>query len=134
MMKNETNSFSELYESQINFQLSLFSQFNSNSILPPDFSDKQVEYLPIDNIEWFKYHCLSMVEELGEVLQSDKRWKIHRNQKYIKGEKLDELADIFLTFCNMAIYSGFSSQELYKSILNKVQMNHKRIKRNFENE
>ena len=38
-----------------------------------------------------------MTEEMGEVLASDKRWKTHRKERYVREEKLDELADVFIT-------------------------------------
>jgi hypothetical protein len=62
--------------------------------------------LPKDDVRWFSYHMQAMMEELGEVLKADKRWKTHRNGYYCPEEKLDELSDVAITLVNMALFSG----------------------------
>ena len=68
-----------------------------------------------------------MVEELGEVVKADKRWKTHRNERYLVEEKLDEIADVFITAMNIAIHSGFSSDDIEKAIMDKIQTNYERL-------
>ena len=82
-----------------------------------------IDEFPTDNPVWFQYHVTAMSEELGEILKADKRWKTHRNERYEPSEKLDELADIFITAMNIAIYSGFSHDQVSSSIINKIKTN-----------
>ena len=56
-----------------------------------DEEKKEDVKVPSDNVDWFSYHIQAMVEELGEVMKADKRWKAHRNDRYMPKEKLDEL-------------------------------------------
>ena len=70
--------------------------------------------LPEDNTAWFSYHMQAMVEELGEVLKADKRWKTHRNNTFDQEEKKKELADIFITIINLFLFSGIDSDEAYE--------------------
>ena len=81
---------------------------------------------PGDHLNHFSYHVQAMVEEMGEVMKADKRWKTHRNERYEKEEKLDELADVFITVMNLAIHSGFTSQELLEEVFLKIAGNQKR--------
>lgn len=89
--------------------------------------------LPTDNVEWFSYHIQAMVEELGEVMKADKRWKTHRNERYNKDEKKDELADVFITFINLCLFSGFSVEEIKQAIFKKIEENFIRFKSQEEN-
>lgn len=82
---------------------------------------------PGDNLAQFSYHIQAMVEELGEVMKADKRWKTHRNTRYELDEKLDEIADVFITAMNIAIHSGFSSEDIENAIANKVKKNFERL-------
>ena len=82
--------------------------------------------IPCDSVYWFKYHMLAMMEELGEVLTSDKRWKTHR-KKYNKDDKLDELADVLITFLNLLIYSGVSVDEMIEAVMGKIDKNTQRV-------
>jgi len=82
-----------------------------------------IKALPSDNITWFTYHMNAMTEELGEVLKSDKRWKTHRNHAFDPENKLEEVADVFITAMNIAMFSGFSGQELQDKIISKITEN-----------
>ena len=82
--------------------------------------------LPRDNLHNFSYHVQAMVEELGEVMKADKRWKTHRNTRYVPEEKLDEIADVFITAMNIAIHSGFSASEVSEAIQLKIVDNNRR--------
>ena len=94
--------------------------------------NKQIEFqklitkeedLPSDKLEWFSYHIQAMVEEMGEIMKADKRWKTYRNNIYSKDEKLEEIADAFITLMNISIFSGFSDEEVYNAINNKIETN-----------
>lgn len=82
---------------------------------------------PGDNLSQFSYHVQAMVEELGEVMKADKRWKTHRNERFVPEEKLDELADVFITAMNMAIHSGYTTEDIETAISNKIKENYKRL-------
>lgn len=82
---------------------------------------------PGDNLSQFSYHIQAMVEEMGEVMKADKRWKTHRNVRYERDEKLDELADVFITAMNLAIHSGFSIDDVETAIAKKITENCNRL-------
>ena len=98
------DSFQALFDTQVAFQQLL--------------SDGK--RLPADDLKAFSYHIQAMVEELGELMKSDKRWKTHRNAHYDPINKLEELADVFVTSLNLALFSGFNSQTVYKAISDKI--------------
>ena len=83
--------------------------------------------LPCDSPKWFEYHMVAMIEELGEVLKADKRWKTHRNTRFERDEKLDEISDCFITLINIALFSGFSDDDIADAIENKIKANMKRL-------
>lgn len=116
--ENVTEGFHELYDKQIQFQKDVFDYEAGYEI---DLK------LPQDIKSQYQYHMLAMLEELGEVLKADKRWKTHRNQRYVKEEKLDEIADVFITAMNIAIYSGIESKSLLEEIGRKIQTNKERL-------
>ena len=69
-----------------------------------------------------------LMEETGELVTSDKRWKNHRNTHYDKSNKLEELSDCFITLFNVAMYSGISAEELGLALTKKMDENIKRIR------
>lgn len=79
--------------------------------------------IPCDSVDWFKYHMLAIQEELGEVLKADKRWKTHRNERFVKEEKAEEIADVFITLLNVCMFSGMSCEEIAKSVSRKIDVN-----------
>ena len=107
---NRRKSFSTSYNNQVQFQEIITGQ-----------------KCPSDNIEKFSYHIQAMVEEMGEVMKADKRWKTHRNHRYEPEEKLDEIADVFITAMNIAIRSGFSDEDIEEAISNKISENYARL-------
>lgn len=128
-VKMNGNNFSlqQLFEKQIDFQAILLQQMENKQRESPLDEDSKSKDLPIDSVEWFKYHCLAMLEEMGEVMTSDKRWKTHRNTKYDLVEKKKELADVFITWCNMVMFSGISADEIVAVILDKINENTKKL-------
>lgn len=83
--------------------------------------------LPKDDVSNFQYHVVGLMEEVGEVLKTDKRWKTHRNKQYVVNEKLDELADLFIECMNLVIFSGYSIGLLLNVIERKIQINNERF-------
>ena len=83
---------------------------------------------PTDDVKWFQYHITAMNEELGEVLKADKRWKTHRNAFYDPENKLEELADVFVTAINLALFSGVGAEEMLNAICAKISENTKKLK------
>lgn len=109
------------------------SSFKSSYLRQVEFQRKVTgAKCPGDNLPHFSYHVQAMVEEMGEVMKADKRWKTFRNTRYDKGEKLDELADVFITAINMAIHSGFSVDDVESAIENKITENYERLKQKEE--
>lgn len=110
----------KLYEMQVKFQeLVLAKQLQENG--------KPAIALPQDDVNWFSYHIQAMVEELGEVMKADKRWKTHRNERFEYDEKVDEIVDVFITAMNLAIYSGISAEQLVTSIVSKINENTEKL-------
>lgn len=114
------DSFSFLFEKQVMFQKKV--QYIDGKV-----NGAKVDDIPCDSPSKFIYHMSAMQEELGEVLKADKRWKTHRNSTFVKDEKLDEIADVFITAMNIAMWSGFDHKQIYDAILNKIAVNHARI-------
>ena len=111
-------SFTDFFNDQVAFQKEVNEKFGYNA---------KVENIPEDNVEGAKYHMLALMEETGELVKSDKRWKNYRNTNYDKSNKLEELSDCFITLFNIAMYSGISAEELELALNNKMAENMKRI-------
>lgn len=107
-------TFEQMYHAQAEFQKAI---------------EKYVGALPCDDPAKFHYHVTAMVEELGEVLKADKRWKTHRNTTYNKDEKIDEIADVFITAFNIAIWSDINLDALTNAIGLKMLENYRRALR-----
>ncbi len=106
-------NFEDLYELQKSFQMNIYEK-----------------ELPNDDVNMYQYHMLAIIEELGEVLKADKRWKTHRNDIFVKDEKKDEIVDVFITAINIALYSGIDCEELLNAINDKIKINYKRLDKN----
>lgn len=107
-------------ESLYNLQLQFQQKLNKLKL------NKNLEG-PIDDNEQFCYHMIAMVEELGEVLSADKRWKMYRNTKHDQENKKEELSDVLITVLNLFIYSGISEEQMYEMVRNKINENIRRI-------
>jgi NTP pyrophosphatase (non-canonical NTP hydrolase) len=112
-------SFEDAFDKQIDFQKEIIKKYQSHIM---DHRD-----LPIDNPELFQYHMTAMVEELGEVLKADKRWKTHRNDAYDPENKLEEIADVFITAINVCIFSGYDSSKIMDKVNSKILDNYGRM-------
>lgn len=111
--------FTDFFNDQVAFQKEVIEKFGYNA---------KVENIPEDNVEVAKYHMLALMEETGELVKSDKRWKNYRNTHYDKSNKLEELSDCFITLFNIAMYSGISAEELELALTKKMDENIKRIR------
>lgn len=80
-----------------------------------------------DDPEKFSQQIVQLVEELGELLQADKRWREYRGDKFNEVEKEKELADVFIVAMNLAIFSGVSYEKLVDAIKEKISINFERI-------
>lgn len=78
--------------------------------------------VPVDDVGLASYHVQQLMSEIGEVLDADKRWKSHRNEKFNKQEKLEELADCFIVLMNIAMYSGFDGRDMAEMIERKLNI------------
>lgn len=110
--------FNALYEMQKRFQQKVIKKIGYNG-------NKDIEIC--DNVDLSSYHSLAMMEEVGELIKSDKRWKNYRNEHYDKENKKEELADCFITLFNIAMFSGINGDELESAIMAKIISNHQRI-------
>lgn len=111
-MKTEPGDFNKLFDLQADFQKVVTG----------------IESLPMDDVDLFQYHMSAMTEELGEVLKADKRWKTHRNTHYDPGNKLEELADVFITAINLSLFSGFTADAIRLAIAAKIHENNEKLK------
>lgn len=87
-----------------------------------DIKSKETKDVPCDDVKLASYHVLQLVSEIGEVLESDKRWKNYRNDKYDRDNKLEEFADCFIVLMNIAMFSDIHAKELSDAILNKIMV------------
>ena len=84
------------------------------------YKDKLTATVPVDDVGLASYHVQQCRSEIGEVLDADKRWKSHRNDKFDKNAKLEELADCFVVLMNIAMFSGFDGDDLANAIQQKL--------------
>lgn len=118
--------FSKLYEQQMSFQQSLISKGIYDDNIGRD------EKLPADNPKLESYHIQQLVSEIGEVLDADKRWKSFRNNKVDLANKKEEIADCFIVLMNVAMFSGFTAEDVLSSIEEKIKVNNERIRMKYE--
>lgn len=94
----------ELFNKQIKFQQSLTGQT-----------------LPTDNRHDFRDQICLMTEELGELAKTDKRWRKEKSTP--SGNKIEEIADVFIVAMNLAMYSGYNYDDVVKAINDKMAKN-----------
>lgn len=81
--------------------------------------------LPTDSRLDFRDQICLMTEELGELAKTDKRWRKERTSP--SGDKLDEIADVFIVAMNLAMYSGFTYNDIVEAISDKLRRNEERF-------
>ena len=84
------------------------------------YKDELTATVPVDDVGLASYHVQQLMSEIGEVLDADKRWKSHRNDKFDKNAKLEELADCFVVLMNIVMFSGFDGNDLANAIQQKL--------------
>lgn len=114
------DTFTLLFNSQIEFQKLVLQE------KPYNVQD-EIKELPCDSVQIASYHLQAMAEEFGELVKSDKRWKNYRNTHYDIENKLEELADCFITLMNIAMYSNIDAETFYCKIKEKILTNTERL-------
>lgn len=115
-------SLRSFYNIQKHFQEKVIKKYGYDGV-----SSEDLQMLPVDNVQAAKYHMLALMEEVGELVKSDKRWKNFRNTHYDKDNKLEEISDCFITLLNVCLYSGISDEELIDAIFKKMMHNNERV-------
>lgn len=105
-----------IFEKQKELQLKLYN-----------LTDEQLE-----DVAKMYYSATAMMVEIGELLQSDTRWKkvvtgSPRPTKFNKEEFLEEYADVMLYLLNVAIFNGLSYDDIINSITRKQEKNFMRL-------
>lgn len=118
--------FTKLFKCQVLNQLDLIKKGCYKGIDDTLVSDQEV---PCDKPRLVSYHIQQLISEIGEVLDADKRWKSFRNNKYDKNAKLEEIADCFIVLMNIAMFSGFSAEQILDAINTKLTIVKDRIKK-----
>lgn len=114
-------SLKEFYRMQMAFQESIMAKVGYNG-------EKRNEILPIDDVSLMSYHLIALLEESGELVKSDKRWKNFRNTHYDKDNKLEEISDCLITLFNICAFSGITPDDLEAALLKKIENNVERLK------
>lgn len=117
--------FVKLFNRQIHNQLNLIKKGCYHGIDDTLFLDDQE--IPCDKPRLVSYHIQQLISEIGEVLDADKRWKSFRNRKYDRKAKLEEIADCFIVLMNIAMFSGFSAEQVLDAINAKLTIVEDRI-------
>lgn len=115
------------FESMFGQQASNQEKLLSNGMYDDFSSISKDSALPVDDPKLCSYHVQQLVSEIGEVLEADKRWKNFRNEKCDSANKKDELADCFIVWMNMCLYSGFDSSDMAEAIEKKLKVVSDRI-------
>lgn len=92
-----------------------------------EYRQRGTHEVPVDDVGLASYHIQHLISEIGEVLEADKRWKSHRNDKCDKHKKLDEIADCFIVLMNVAMFSGFNESDLADAIGRKLDIVSERL-------
>lgn len=113
--------FGELYEMQGQNQRCMLRRGMYNGLCSKKTEEEAYNIeLPIDDTKLFSYHVQQLMSEVGELLDADKRWKNFRNGKYDREQKLDELADCFIVLMNIAMFSGYTTEEFFTAVAKKI--------------
>lgn len=100
--------------------------FNRQIIFQSIINDDNPDDYPCDDVQRYSANTLLMVEELGELLKEDKRWRTFRGEDYDEKNKEEELADIFIVFMNLCLFSQVDAETLIGAVENKMHKNMKR--------
>ena len=117
--------FVKLFNRQVYNQLKLIRKGCYKGI---DDTLLDVQEIPCDKPRLVSYHIQQLISEIGEILDADKRWKSFRNEKCDLDNKLEEIADCFIVLMNIAMFSGFSAEQILDAINTKLTIVRDRIK------
>lgn len=84
---------------------------------------------PEDSISIFSYNMLLLLEEAGELLQADKRYRVENYYTSVEldesalNKKLEEIADLFIVCMNIAMSSGFDLEDVLQAVELKQKCN-----------
>lgn len=116
--------FVKFFNRQVYNQLNLIEKGCYKGIDDTLSDDQEI---PCDKPRLVSYHIQQLISEIGEILDADKRWKSFRNYKYDKKAKLEEIADCFIVLMNIAMFSGFSAEQVLDAINAKLTIVEDRI-------
>lgn len=105
----------------------LKSLFERQKIFQSILNDDDPNEYPRDDVQLFSTSTLLAVEEIGELLKADKRWRSFRGDKFDSINKSEEMADIFIVFMNILMYSGMSIDDLMDAVSEKIDINMSRV-------
>lgn len=109
-------TFVDMFNKQAENQREMINAGTYNGVADVEYGCE----LPIDDTRMASYHVQQLVSEIGEVLSSDKRWKNMRNNYNCPENKLEEIADCIIVGMNIAMYSGFTGEQLEEAIFKKI--------------
>lgn len=121
-MKKTTGKTNKSFEELFNIQLTNQEKFLLAGIYDKCKSNESIDKIPVDDVGLFSYHIQQLMSEIGEVLEADKRWKSHRNDKNDSASKLEEIADCFIVLMNVAMFSGFDGSDLEDAVAKKLKL------------
>lgn len=119
--------FVKLFNRQVYNQLKLIRKGCYKGIDDTLLERLDDQEIPCDKPRLVSYHIQQLISEIGEILDADKRWKSFRNNKYDKKAKLEEIADCFIVLMNIAMFSGFSAEQVLDAIDAKLTIVEDRI-------
>lgn len=120
--------FTKLFNRQVHNQLNLIKKGCYKGIDDTLLECSGEQEIPCDKPRLVSYHIQQLISEIGEILDADKRWKSFRKNKYDKNAKLEEIADCFIVLMNIAMFSGFSAEQILDAINAKLTIVEGRIK------
>ena len=108
------------------FYDAFFKQVNLQENIKCTICDELVNVVDMYN------SATAMMVEIGEMLQTDTRWKKHvtgskKEPVFNFDEFITELADVFIYMLNVAIYGGVTIETFKKEVTNKLIENRKRF-------
>ena len=88
---------------------------------------------PVDNPLKMMLHCSSLVTEIGEVMQSDTRWKKYigkeEGYEYSSKDKILEFCDCLNYLVNMCLFSNIDFEDLIAA----YNIKHERLLKKYGN-
>ena len=108
--------FVKLFNRQVYNQLKLIRKGCYKGIDDTLLERLDDQEIPCDKPRLVSYHIQQLISEIGEILN-----------KYDKKAKLEEIADCFIVLMNIAMFSGFSAEQVLDAINAKLTIVEDRI-------